>query len=61
MRPRLAELGAVALGSTPDEMRDRIEREIKRWTRELELRNVERQYESNRETMWPISRISENI
>ena len=43
VRQRLAELGGVPLGSTPEEMRDRIEREIKRWTRVVELRNIERQ------------------
>ena len=41
VRQRLAELGGVALGSTPDDMRDRIEREIKRWMRGLELKNIE--------------------
>jgi tripartite-type tricarboxylate transporter receptor subunit TctC len=43
VRQRLAELGGVPLGSTPEEMRDRIDREIKRWTRVVELRNIERQ------------------
>jgi len=41
VRQRLAESGSVALGSTPEEMRDRIEREIKRWMRGLELKNIE--------------------
>lgn len=43
VRQRLAEMGGVGLGSTPEEMRDRIEREIKRWTRVVELKNIERQ------------------
>lgn len=43
VRQRIAEMGGVPLGSTPDEMRDRIEREIKRWTRVVELKNIERQ------------------
>jgi len=43
VRQRLAEMGGVALGSTPEEMRDRIDGEIKRWTRVVKLRNIERQ------------------
>ena len=43
VRRRLAELGGIPLGSTPEEMRDRIDREIKRWTHVVELRNIERQ------------------
>ena len=43
VRQRLAEMGGIGLGSTPEEMRDRIEREIKRWTRVVELKNIERQ------------------
>jgi tripartite-type tricarboxylate transporter receptor subunit TctC len=43
VRQRLADMGGIALASTPEEMRDRIEGEIKRWTRVVKLRNIERQ------------------
>jgi tripartite-type tricarboxylate transporter receptor subunit TctC len=43
VRARLAEMGGIVLGSTPEEMRERIEREIKRWNRVVESRNIERQ------------------
>jgi len=43
LRQQLADRGGVALGSPREEMRDRIEREIKRWTRVVELKNIERQ------------------
>jgi tripartite-type tricarboxylate transporter receptor subunit TctC len=42
-RQRFGEMGGVPTGSTPEEMRDRIEREIKRWSRLVALRNIERQ------------------
>ena len=61
VRQRLAELGEVQLGSTPEEMRDRIDREIKRWTRAVELKNIERQQQADKERMWVISRISGNF
>ena len=43
VRQRLAELGGIATASTPEEMRERIDSEIKRWTRIVEARNIERQ------------------
>jgi tripartite-type tricarboxylate transporter receptor subunit TctC len=43
VRQRFTEMGGVPQGSTPEEMRERIEREIKRWARLVELRNIERQ------------------
>ncbi len=42
-RQRLAELGGVATPSTPEEMRERIESEIKRWNRIVEAKSIERQ------------------
>ena len=43
VRQRFAEMGGVAQASTPEEMRDRIEREIQRWTRVVDLRKIEKQ------------------
>ena len=43
VRRRLAELGGVPGPSTPDEMRERIEREIAKWKRVVELKKIERQ------------------
>jgi len=43
VRQRLAQLGGVATPSSPEEMRERIEREIARWKRVVELKNIERQ------------------
>ncbi len=43
VRQRLAELGGVPSPSTPEEMRERIEREIARWRRVVELKKIERQ------------------
>ena len=43
VQARLADLGGVAIPSTPEEMRDRVEREIVRWTRVVELKKIERQ------------------
>ena len=40
---RLAELGGVPSPSTPEEMRERIEREIAKWKRVVELKKIERQ------------------
>ena len=41
MGKRLAELGGVAIPSTPEEMRDRIEREMIAWKRIATLRKIE--------------------
>ncbi len=43
VKQRLAELGGVPTPSTPEEMRDRIDTEIKRWNRIVEAKNIERQ------------------
>jgi tripartite-type tricarboxylate transporter receptor subunit TctC len=43
VRSRIADLGGVPMPSTPEEMRARVEREIARWTRLVELKNIERQ------------------
>lgn len=43
VRSRIADLGGVAAPSTPGDMRARIEREIARWKRLVELKNIERQ------------------
>src|SRR6266850_1007201 len=43
VRRRLAELGGVPSPSTPEEMRERIEREIAKWKRVVELKKIERQ------------------
>ena len=43
VRQRFAELGGIPTGSTPEEMRDQIAREIQRWKRVVELRHIERQ------------------
>jgi len=43
VRQRIADLGGVPTPSTPEEMRGRVEREIARWKRLVELKNIERQ------------------
>lgn len=43
VRQRIAGLGGLPSPSTPEEMRRRVEREIARWTRLVELKNIERQ------------------
>ena len=43
VRERFAQLGGVPSPSTPEEMRERIEREIVRWKRVVEAKNIERQ------------------
>ena len=43
VRQRIADLNGVPMPSTPEEMRSRIEREIARWKRLVELKNIERQ------------------
>jgi tripartite-type tricarboxylate transporter receptor subunit TctC len=43
VQARLADLGGVALPSSPEEMRERIEREIARWRRVVEIKHIERQ------------------
>lgn len=43
VRQRIAELGGLTSPSTPEEMRGRVEREIARWKRLVELKNIERQ------------------
>jgi tripartite-type tricarboxylate transporter receptor subunit TctC len=43
VRQRIAELGGIPTPSTPDEMRARVEREIARWKRLVELKGIERQ------------------
>jgi tripartite-type tricarboxylate transporter receptor subunit TctC len=43
MRQRFADLGGAAMPSTPEEMRARVEREIARWKRLVEMKNIERQ------------------
>jgi len=43
VRQRLADLSGVPTPSSPEEMRALIEREIARWRRVVELKNIERQ------------------
>src|SRR5712692_1435933 len=43
VRQRLADLSGVPAPSSPEEMRALIEREIARWKRVVELKNIERQ------------------
>ena len=43
VRQRLADLSGVPTPSSPEEMRALIEREIARWKRVVELKNIERQ------------------
>ena len=43
VRQRIADLGGLPMPSTPEEMRARVEREIARWARLVELKNIERQ------------------
>ena len=43
IRQRFAELGGAPVPSTPEEMRARVEREIARWKRLVEMKNIERQ------------------
>jgi tripartite-type tricarboxylate transporter receptor subunit TctC len=43
VKRRFADFGGVPVASTPDAMRERVEREIARWNRVVESRNIERQ------------------
>jgi len=43
VRKRLADLASVPFPSSPEEMSDRIEREMARWRRVVELKNIERE------------------
>jgi tripartite-type tricarboxylate transporter receptor subunit TctC len=43
VRQRLADLSGVPTPSSPEEMRSLVEREIARWKRVVELKNIERQ------------------
>jgi tripartite-type tricarboxylate transporter receptor subunit TctC len=43
VRQRIADLGGLPTFSTPEEMRARVEREIARWKRLVELKGIERQ------------------
>ena len=43
VRRRLADLSGVPAPSSPEEMRALVEREIARWKRVVELKNIERQ------------------
>jgi tripartite-type tricarboxylate transporter receptor subunit TctC len=43
VRQRIADLGGLPTPSSPDEMRARVEREIARWKRLVELKGIERQ------------------
>jgi tripartite-type tricarboxylate transporter receptor subunit TctC len=43
VRQRLAELSGVPTPSTPEEMRALIERDVARWKRVVELKNIQRQ------------------
>jgi len=43
VRQRLADLSGVPTPSSPEEMRALVEREIARWKRVVELKNIERQ------------------
>jgi tripartite-type tricarboxylate transporter receptor subunit TctC len=43
VQQRLEQLGGEAQGSSPEEMRSRVEREIAHWTRLAQLRKIERQ------------------
>ena len=43
VRQRIADLGGVTMPSSPEDMRARIEHEVARWKRLVELKNIERQ------------------
>lgn len=43
IKQKFAEFGGIPLASTPEEMRDRIEREIDRWKRVVEIKHIEKQ------------------
>jgi tripartite-type tricarboxylate transporter receptor subunit TctC len=43
VKERFAGFGGVAAASTPEGMRERVEREIARWNRVVESRKIERQ------------------
>jgi len=43
VRQRLADLSGVPMPSSPEEMRALVEREIARWKRVVELKDIERQ------------------
>jgi tripartite-type tricarboxylate transporter receptor subunit TctC len=40
---RFAQLGGIPAPSSPDDMRNRVQREVDRWTRVVKLGNIERQ------------------
>ncbi len=42
IRERLAGVGNVAMSSTPEEMRDHIERDAARWSRVVDIKGIER-------------------
>jgi tripartite-type tricarboxylate transporter receptor subunit TctC len=43
VRAKVERVGVTALGSTPEEMRDRMERDVKRWAGVIEKAGIERQ------------------
>jgi tripartite-type tricarboxylate transporter receptor subunit TctC len=43
MRERFAQLGGVSSPTSPEEMRDQVAREIERWNRVIEQKNIARQ------------------
>jgi tripartite-type tricarboxylate transporter receptor subunit TctC len=43
IKQKFAEFGGIPLASSPEEMRDRIEREIERWKRVVEIKHIEKQ------------------
>ena len=43
IKARLSQLGGMPSWSTPEQMRDQISREIERWNRVIDQKNIERQ------------------
>jgi tripartite-type tricarboxylate transporter receptor subunit TctC len=43
IKQKFSEFGGIPLASSPEEMRDRIEREIDRWKRVVEIKHIEKQ------------------
>jgi tripartite-type tricarboxylate transporter receptor subunit TctC len=43
IKQKFAEFGGIPLASSPEEMRDRIEKEIDRWKRVVEIKHIEKQ------------------
>jgi tripartite-type tricarboxylate transporter receptor subunit TctC len=43
MKQKFAEFGGIPLASSPEEMRERIEKEIERWKRVVEIKHIEKQ------------------